>query len=114
MRSATGRAQSLDALSPRQYEVAHLVAVGRTDKQIGAMLGIKEGTVRDYVDQIIDRLGIDRGANVRVMICRAVVIPGGDARHPRGADSGADTRPPTLETSQPFHSGAAPEANHAE
>lgn len=114
MRCATVRARSLDALSPRQLEVALLVSSGQTNKQIATLLGIAPGTVRDYVDAIIDRLNIDRSSEVRVMICRAVLLPGVERLHPRGADGGADTRPPTLETSQPFHSAAQPEATHAE
>jgi DNA-binding NarL/FixJ family response regulator len=40
-------------LSPRQQEVARLVATGQTNYQIGCELGITENTVKLYVSQVL-------------------------------------------------------------
>lgn len=60
----------MSPLSPRQLEVAQLVAQGLTDKQIAVALEpcIHPDTVRVYVRGIVKRLGLKRNANVRVLI----------------------------------------------
>jgi non-specific serine/threonine protein kinase len=51
-----GRTANLD-LSPREQEVASLVAQGLTNRQIGAQLFITEGTARLHVKHILQKLG---------------------------------------------------------
>ena len=43
----------LESLSPRQQDVARLVAKGHTNFQIGCELGITENTVKLYVSQVL-------------------------------------------------------------
>lgn len=47
-----------DTLSPRQREVLELIARGRDNAQIAAVLGLAEKTVRNQVSVILDRLGV--------------------------------------------------------
>lgn len=61
------------ALSPRQTEVADLVADGYTNPQIAKALGIDEGSVRVYVSRVGRKLGCRTGRDVRVEITRIVM-----------------------------------------
>ena len=45
-------------LSRREREVLHCVAQDKTDREIGAVLGIRERTVRAHVSRIILKLGV--------------------------------------------------------
>lgn len=46
------------ALTPRQREVARLVLLGWTDRQIAQELGIAVNTVRDHLRKLFERLDI--------------------------------------------------------
>jgi DNA-binding NarL/FixJ family response regulator len=45
-------------LTPRQWELLHLVAPGHTNAQIARRLGISEGTVRIHLENIYQRLRV--------------------------------------------------------
>jgi pimeloyl-ACP methyl ester carboxylesterase/DNA-binding CsgD family transcriptional regulator len=64
----TDGAGAFDALSVRQREVLALIAQGRDNAQIAAVLGLSEKTVRNQVSAIFDRLGV---ANRSQAIVRA-------------------------------------------
>ena len=49
---------SLQALTPREREVAALIADGLSNKQIAKRLAITVGTVKHYVHQILDKTGL--------------------------------------------------------
>jgi DNA-binding NarL/FixJ family response regulator len=51
-------------LTPRQREVATLVAQGRTNRQIGEALVITEGTARVHVEHILAKLGLHSRAQL--------------------------------------------------
>jgi DNA-binding NarL/FixJ family response regulator len=62
-----GRADGIDRiafargtpqLTPRQWELLRLVAVGHTNAQIGKRLGISEGTTRKHLENIYARLQV--------------------------------------------------------
>jgi predicted ATPase/DNA-binding CsgD family transcriptional regulator/transcriptional regulator with XRE-family HTH domain len=55
--NAAGAHPSL-TLTPRQREIATLVAQGRTNRQIGEVLVITEGTARVHVEHILTKLGL--------------------------------------------------------
>ncbi len=57
-------------LSPRQEEIAELVAAGKIHKQIAAALGLTEGTVKVYMGKIYQRLGFSRELNGRALLVR--------------------------------------------
>ncbi len=44
-------------LSPRQEQIIRLVALGMSDKEIGAHLAISRHTVRTYLDRVYQQLG---------------------------------------------------------
>lgn len=45
-------------LSPRELEVLRLMADGKSNKEIGVLLCIGEGTVKVHVNHILDKLGV--------------------------------------------------------
>ncbi len=46
-------------LSPREHEVLTLIVKGNSNKEISAILGITEGTVKCHVNVILSRLGVN-------------------------------------------------------
>ena len=51
-------------LSDREVEVVRLVAVGRTNKEIGAMLGVSPRTAQKHVMRIYDKVGLESRAGL--------------------------------------------------
>lgn len=51
-----------DLLTPRELQIATLIALGRVNKQIAKQLKISEWTVATYVRRIFDKLGVDSRA----------------------------------------------------
>jgi DNA-binding NarL/FixJ family response regulator len=69
---------SLRALTPREREIAELVAAGLSNKEIARRLGLTLGTVKHYVHQILDKTGL-RG---RVAIATAAQATAWDSASP--------------------------------
>jgi DNA-binding NarL/FixJ family response regulator len=53
-------------LSPRELEVARLVARGLTNKQIGAALFVSERTAENHVQHILVKLGFSNRSQIAV------------------------------------------------
>ncbi len=53
------RAPAVDALTPREIEVLHLVADGETNAAIGRLLFIGESTVKTHLLRAFVKLGVD-------------------------------------------------------
>jgi DNA-binding NarL/FixJ family response regulator len=64
---------SIASLSSRQSEVAGLIAEGATDKDIECQLGLSNGGVRAHINEIAERLQLDRSKNLRAQITSVVV-----------------------------------------
>ena len=45
------------ALTPREYQVAQLVAVGLRNREIAADLGVTQQTVKNHIEAIYDKIG---------------------------------------------------------
>jgi DNA-binding NarL/FixJ family response regulator len=50
----------LHALSPQEKRVLALVAEGKTNKEIGLALGLSDKTVKNYLSNIMEKLGLTR------------------------------------------------------
>lgn len=57
-RSPERPAEPIDALSPREEEVLALLAIGRTNSEIGAELHLSLGTVKTHIGGILAKLGL--------------------------------------------------------
>ncbi len=63
-----------DALTPRQDEVLHCLAQGRSNLEIANTLNISEGTVKAHVKAILQKLSVrDRTQAITVAIRRGMV-----------------------------------------
>ena len=63
--AATERKQAWPAgLSDREVEVIRLVAVGRTNKEIGALLGMSPRTAQKHVMHVYEKLGLESRAGL--------------------------------------------------
>jgi len=77
---ATGRLEAAnELLTPRQWEVAELVADGLTNEQIGEKLFITKGSVANHIERIFQRLGAVRRAEIAAWVSseRAQLRQGG-------------------------------------
>jgi DNA-binding CsgD family transcriptional regulator len=65
---AERRRSPVPDLTPRQWDLLHLIAGGRTNAQIARKLGLSEGTVRTHLENIYSRLQV---ANRTAAVVRA-------------------------------------------
>src|ERR1700694_1255364 len=70
---------SLQALTPRERQVAALVADGLSNKQIAQRLRITLGTVKHYVHLILEKTGLQSRVAIARNIGPQAKAPGGDA-----------------------------------
>ncbi len=56
----TPSTNKLDSLSPQERRVLALVAEGKTNKEIGSVLGLSDKTVKNYLSNILDKLQLSR------------------------------------------------------
>jgi DNA-binding NarL/FixJ family response regulator len=61
-------------LSRREREVALLIAQGLANRQIGAILAIKERTVEDHVSRLLRKLGLANRAQVILWSIRSGLV----------------------------------------
>ena len=61
-------------LTPRQLEILSLIAKGRSNKEIGFALGIRERTVKFHVAALFDRLGTSSRTEALVVALRLGVV----------------------------------------
>lgn len=61
-----GRRRAVPSLTPRQYEVAALVADGLTNRDIAQRLSITERSAESHVERIRDRMGFRSRAQIAV------------------------------------------------
>jgi DNA-binding NarL/FixJ family response regulator len=61
-----GAPGDLSALSERERELALLIADGYSNKQAADKLGLSEGTVKNYVSSILDKLGLGQRTHIAV------------------------------------------------
>jgi DNA-binding CsgD family transcriptional regulator len=70
-----GAAELISLLTPRQQEVAALIAAGFSNRQIAERLVVSEGTVANHVRAILDRLGAERRGQVAAWITESDRLP---------------------------------------
>lgn len=64
-------AHRLSVLSPQEAEVAHLVGRGMTNKQIARAMELAEKTVKNYVSNVLTKLGMTRRTQVASLVASA-------------------------------------------
>ena len=76
------------ALSSRELDVAELISVGRSNKEIAQALGISEPTVKKHVGHILYKLGLQDRLQVGLFVARNPLIlqpQGARRRYPKEA-----------------------------
>jgi two-component system response regulator DevR len=63
-------ARDVLALTPQERRVLGLVARGKTNKEIGAALGLSEKTVKNYLSHAFEKLSVSRRAQAAVLFAR--------------------------------------------
>jgi DNA-binding CsgD family transcriptional regulator len=72
-------------LSPRQQEIAELIACGLSNREIADRLGLSRGTVGSHVQQVLRKLGVARRAGIGAWV----------GTHRQGRDNSQISTPPT-------------------
>ncbi len=62
-----GQSAHFARLTPREREVAELLACGLRNKDIAELLGIAVGTVKDHVHSILEKSGLESRAQVAAL-----------------------------------------------
>lgn len=60
----------LAALTPQERRILHLIADGMTNRQIAAELYLAEKTVKNYVSNLLSKLGMERRTEAAVFAAR--------------------------------------------
>jgi DNA-binding NarL/FixJ family response regulator len=66
-----GTEGALEALTPREQEVLHLLVRGLTNKEIAAEMHYSVGTVKNVVQRVIEKLGVSDRTQAAVFAVRA-------------------------------------------
>lgn len=61
----------LERLSPREREVARLVALGRSNKEVARLLAISDNTVHVHRQRITEKMGTGHSADLARLLLRA-------------------------------------------
>ena len=80
-----GRARStrdgVEVLTPRERSILELIAAGKTNREIGAELYLAEKTVKNYVSNLLAKLGMARRSEAAAYAARLAERRAQDARH---------------------------------
>jgi DNA-binding NarL/FixJ family response regulator len=69
-----GLDRPFEELTPREREVLRLLAGGHSNREIGQLLGMAEGTAKNHVSTILDKLGVrDRTRAVLAALERRLI-----------------------------------------
>jgi DNA-binding NarL/FixJ family response regulator len=83
-----GIASSNDGLTPRQRLVLHRLKRGDTNKTIARALGIRVGTVKVYVRQLMQKFGVDNRTKLAMTWNTATEIAPADRGSPSASSRG--------------------------
>ena len=67
---AADQAAAGHPLSPRELEVALLIAKGLKSKEVGNKLDIERGTVDKHIEHIYNKLGVDSRAQIAIWLMK--------------------------------------------
>lgn len=59
-------------LTPRETEIAHWIAEGKSNPEIGTILGISRSTVKIHVERILEKLGVENRTAAAMALRRRV------------------------------------------
>ena len=59
---------ALDELTPRELEIAILIGQGKNNKEISQLLYITEGTVKNHITKILDKLEVRDRTQIAILL----------------------------------------------
>jgi two-component system nitrate/nitrite response regulator NarL len=65
---ASGQAEPVTLLTPREREIVALIAQGRSNKEIGSQLYIEQPTVKSHIHSIFEKLGVHRRGEAAALL----------------------------------------------
>lgn len=92
------------SLTEQERRVLALVSEGKTNKEIGAALGLSEKTIKNYLSHAFEKLNVTRRAQAAVRFMSGVRHPGAGARPsaaPAATSAGGEPARPTLVAPDP-------------
>ena len=78
IRGGTPRDERLESLSKQERRVLELIAEGKTNRQIGEEMYLSEKTIKNYVSNLLGKLGLDRRTEAAVYATRLEQKPSAD------------------------------------
>jgi two-component system, NarL family, response regulator DevR len=69
-RAPRHRQDPLEQLTRRELTVLQLIGEGLTNRQIGIRLGLAEKTVKNYVNHLLPKLGVERRTQAAILVTR--------------------------------------------
>jgi DNA-binding NarL/FixJ family response regulator len=76
LRSGPSQDPRLASLSGQERRILDLIALGKTNRQIAAEMYLAEKTVKNYVSNLLAKLGMARRTEAAVFAVRANQQPG--------------------------------------
>ena len=70
MRQVDEEAAELDRLTPQEHRILDLIGEGRTNRQIGEEMFLAEKTVKNYVSNLLAKLGMSRRTEAAAFAAR--------------------------------------------
>ena len=70
-RPSSPLSDALSTLSPAEISVAQLVCKGYANKEIARALGKNEGTVKNQLSTVLNKLGVPSRTRLIVLLCSA-------------------------------------------
>jgi DNA-binding NarL/FixJ family response regulator len=80
LRHGEQRDEKLAALTDQERRILELIGEGLTNRQIGQQLHLAEKTVKNYVSNMLAKLGMERRTQAAAYVARLQGRPGGSAR----------------------------------
>ena len=77
LRTPTPTIDPLEVLSPQERRILDLITEGKTNRQIGEVMFLAEKTVKNYVSNLLSKLGMERRAEAAAFAARL-----SERRHP--------------------------------
>jgi DNA-binding NarL/FixJ family response regulator len=71
LRGTPDRSDPMAVLTEREREVLELIGQGMTNRQIGQSLHLAEKTVKNYVSNLLAKLGIERRTQAAILVASA-------------------------------------------
>jgi len=70
LRSARAEEEGMERLTPREHEILDMITAGKTNREIGAELFLSEKTVKNYVSNLLGKLGMGRRSEAAAYAAR--------------------------------------------